>query len=144
MFTLSVLNLTMKKIIQEFLLVLLIKITLIFFLFLFKELPLVGKSWTFLAGVLGFVLGTTLLIFTAVKCPAWYHYLISYRHRRLEENDSEMFEQEFSADMSSSPSVSGTSSEEPVVIFEKVHACRDEEDGFIEDKYIDIYVNEER
>uniref|UniRef100_A0A8C3ESH7 Uncharacterized protein n=1 Tax=Corvus moneduloides TaxID=1196302 RepID=A0A8C3ESH7_CORMO len=106
-------------------------------------LPLVGKSWTFLAGVLGFVLGTTLLIFTAVKCPAWYHYLISYRHRRLEENNSEMFEQEFSADTCSSPSVSGTSSEEPIVIFEKVHACRDEEDGFIEDKYIDIYVNEE-
>ncbi|NWY33357.1 LRC19 protein, partial [Pheucticus melanocephalus] len=108
------------------------------------ELPLVGKSWTFLAGVLGFVLCTTLLIFTAVKCPAWYQYLISYRHRRLEENDSEMFEQEFSADMSPSPSISGTSSEEPIVVFEKVHACRDEEDGFIEDKYIDIYVNEER
>ncbi|NWY72036.1 LRC19 protein, partial [Erithacus rubecula] len=108
------------------------------------ELPLVGKSWTFLAGVLGFVLSTTLLIFTAVKCPAWYHYLISYRHRRLKENDAEMFEQEFSADISPSPSVSGTSSEEPIVIFEKVHACGDEEDGFIEDKYIDIYVNEER
>ncbi|NXP93752.1 LRC19 protein, partial [Passerina amoena] len=108
------------------------------------ELLFVGKSWTFLAGVLGFVLGTTLLIFTAVKCPAWYHYVISYRHRRLEENDSEMFEQEFSADMSPSPSISGTSSEEPIVVFEKVHACRDEEDGFIEDKYIDIYVNEER
>ncbi|NXR46602.1 LRC19 protein, partial [Hippolais icterina] len=106
------------------------------------ESPLVGKSWTFLAGVLGFVLGTTFLIFTAVKCPAWYHYLISYRHRRLEENDSEMFEQEFVADMSPSPSVLGTSSEEPVVIFKKVHACGDE-DGFIEDKYIDIYVNEE-
>ncbi|NWY42596.1 LRC19 protein, partial [Sylvia atricapilla] len=104
------------------------------------ELPLVGKSWTFLAGVLGFVLGTTFLIFTAVKCPAWYHYLISYRHRRLEENDSEMFEQEFSADMSPSPS--STSSEEPTVIFKKVHAFGDEEDGFIEDKYIDIYVNE--
>ncbi|KAF4794828.1 leucine rich repeat containing 19 [Turdus rufiventris] len=108
------------------------------------ELPLVGKSWTFLAGVLGFVLGTTLLIFTAVKCPAWYHYVISYRHRRLEENDSEMFEQEFSADMSPSPSGWGTSNEEPTVIFEKVHACGDEEDGFIEDKYIDIYINEKR
>ncbi|NXW81314.1 LRC19 protein, partial [Hirundo rustica] len=107
------------------------------------ELPLVGKSWTFLAGVLGFVLGTTLLIFTAVKCPAWYQYLISYRHRRLEENDSEIFEQEFSANQSPYPSVSGTSSEQPIVVFKKVHACGDEEDGFIEDKYIDIYVNEE-
>ncbi|NXC11773.1 LRC19 protein, partial [Orthonyx spaldingii] len=107
------------------------------------ELPLVGKSWTFLAGVLGFVLGTTLLIFTAVKCPVWYHYLISYRHRRLEENDSEMFDQEFSDDMTSSPSSLGKSNEEPIVIFEKVHACVDEEDGYIEDKYIDTHVNEE-
>lgn len=70
--------------------------------------------------------------------------MISYRHRRLEENDSEMFEQEFSADTSPSPSGSGTSNEEPTVIFEKVHACGDEEDGFIEDKYIDIYINEKR
>lgn len=55
-----------------------------------------------------------------------------------------MFEQEFSADTSPSPSGSGTSNEEPTVIFEKVHACGDEEDGFIEDKYIDIYINEKR
>ncbi|NWT02728.1 LRC19 protein, partial [Mionectes macconnelli] len=107
------------------------------------ELPLLGKSWTFLAGVLGFVLGTTLLIFTAVKCPAWYHYVISYRHRRLEENDPERFEQEFSAGMSPSPSVPRTNSEEPIVIFEKIQAFGDREDGFIEDKYIDSYVNEQ-
>ncbi|XP_027736813.1 leucine-rich repeat-containing protein 19 isoform X3 [Empidonax traillii] len=107
------------------------------------ELPLLGKSWTFLAGVLGFVLGTTLLIFTAVKCPAWYHYVISYRHRRLEENDPERFEQEFSAEMSPSPSFLRTNSEEPIVIFEKIQAFGDGEDGFIEDKYIDSYVNEE-
>ncbi|NWR58092.1 LRC19 protein, partial [Bucorvus abyssinicus] len=101
------------------------------------ELPLLGKSWTFLAGVLGFVLSTTLLIFTAVKCPTWYRYLISYSHRRLEENDSEMFEQEFSADMNSSPTGSGTNNEEPIVIFEKIPAFVPDEDGFIEDKYID-------
>ncbi|NWY60549.1 LRC19 protein, partial [Chionis minor] len=108
------------------------------------DLPLLGKSWTFLAGVLGFVLSTTLLIFSAIKCPTWYRYLISYSHRRLEENDSEMFEQEFSADMSSSPTVSSTSNEEPIVIFEKIHAFVPGEDGFIEDKYIDSDVTEER
>ncbi|NXA18723.1 LRC19 protein, partial [Ibidorhyncha struthersii] len=107
------------------------------------DLPLLGKSWTFLAGVLGFVLSTTLLIFTAIKCPTWYRYLISYSHRRLEENDSQMFEQEFSADTSSSPTVSCTSNEEPIVIFEKIHAFVPGEDGFIEDKYIDSYVTEE-
>ncbi|XP_069632096.1 leucine-rich repeat-containing protein 19 [Haliaeetus albicilla] len=106
------------------------------------ELPLLGKSWTFLAGVLGFVLSTTLLIFSATKCPTWYRYLISYSHRRLEENDSEMFEQEFSADMNSFPTVSGTNNEDPIVIFEKIHAFVPGEDGFIEDKYIDSYVTE--
>ncbi|XP_009961616.3 leucine-rich repeat-containing protein 19 [Tyto alba] len=107
------------------------------------ELPILGKSWTFLAGVLGFVLSTTLLIFTAVKCPTWYRYFISYSHRRLEENDSEMSEQEFSADTSSFPTVSGTNNEDPIVIFEKIHAFVPGEDGFIEDKYIDSYVTEE-
>ncbi|KAM9214140.1 leucine-rich repeat-containing protein 19 [Leptosomus discolor] len=107
------------------------------------ELPLPGKSWTFLAGVLAFVLSTTLLIFTAIKCPTWYRYLISYSHRRLEENDSEMFEQEFSADMSSFPRASGTNNDDPIVIFEKIPAFVPGEDGFIEDKYIDSYETEE-
>ncbi|XP_009678368.2 leucine-rich repeat-containing protein 19 isoform X1 [Struthio camelus] len=103
------------------------------------ELPLLGKSWTFLVGVLGFVLSTTLLIFTAIKCPTWYRHLISYNHRRLEENDPEMFEQEFSADTNSFPTVSGTNNEHSIVIFEKIHAFVPEEDGFIEDKYIDTH-----
>ncbi|NXT01269.1 LRC19 protein, partial [Jacana jacana] len=96
-------------------------------------LPLLGKSWTFLGGVLGFVLSATLLIFMAIKCPTWYDYVKSYSHRRLEENNSEMFEQEFSADMCSSPTVSGTDNEEPIVIFEKIHEFVPGEDGFIED-----------
>ncbi|XP_021237281.1 leucine-rich repeat-containing protein 19 [Numida meleagris] len=104
--------------------------------------PFLGKSWTFLVGVLGFVLTTTLLIFTAVKCPTWYQYLMSYRHRRLEENDPEMLQQEFSADMSSFPAISDIN-EDPIVIFDKTNAFEPEEDGFIEDKYIDTYVTEE-
>ncbi|KAM9167314.1 leucine-rich repeat-containing protein 19 [Mergus octosetaceus] len=107
------------------------------------ELPLLGKSWTFLVGVLGFVLSTTFLIFTAIKCPTWYHYLISYSHRRLEENDPEITEQEFSADMNSFPAVSDTSNEDPIVIFEKTTEFEHSEDGFIEDKYIDSYITEE-
>ncbi|XP_065601562.1 leucine-rich repeat-containing protein 19 [Cyrtonyx montezumae] len=106
--------------------------------------PVLGKSWTFLVGVLGFVLSTTLLIFTATKCPTWYQYLMSYRHRRLEENDPEMFEQEFSADMSSFPATSDINNEDPIVIFDKTNAFEPEEDGFIEDKYIDTYVTDER
>ncbi|KAM9507706.1 leucine-rich repeat-containing protein 19 isoform 1-T2 [Guaruba guarouba] len=106
------------------------------------ELPLPGKSWTFLAGVLGFVLSITLLIFMAAKCPTWYRYLISYSHRHLKENDSEMSEQEFSADMSSFPTLLDTNNEDPIS-FEKIHTFMPGEDGFIEDKYIDSYVTEE-
>lgn len=68
---------------------------------------------------------------------------MSYRHRRLEENDPEMFEQEFSADMSSFPAVSDIDNEDPVVIFDKTNTFEPEEDGFIEDKYIDTYVTEQ-
>ncbi|XP_015705390.1 leucine-rich repeat-containing protein 19 [Coturnix japonica] len=107
------------------------------------EFPVLGKSWTFLVGVLGFVLSTTLLIFTAIKCPTWYQYLMSYRHRRLEENDPEMFEQEFSADMNSFPAISDTNNEDPIVIFDKTNTSEPEEDGFIEDKYIDTYGTEQ-
>ncbi|NXY85550.1 LRC19 protein, partial [Alcedo cyanopectus] len=107
------------------------------------ELPLLGKSWTFVAGVLGFVLSTTFLILTAIKCPTWYHYLISYHHHRLEENDFNMFEQEFSDDTSSSPPASGTNNKDTIVVFEKTHELVPMEDGFIEDKYIDPYVIEE-
>ncbi|XP_065517278.1 leucine-rich repeat-containing protein 19 [Lathamus discolor] len=106
------------------------------------ELPLPGKSWTFLAGVLGFVLSITLLIFMAAKCPTWYRYLISYSHHHLEENDSEMFEQKFPDDMSSFPTLLDTNNEDPISS-EKIHPFVPGEDGFIEDKYIDSYVTEE-
>uniref|UniRef100_A0A8B9CBH0 Leucine rich repeat containing 19 n=1 Tax=Anser brachyrhynchus TaxID=132585 RepID=A0A8B9CBH0_9AVES len=135
---------SIQKLIPEFFQILYIKMTVFFFPpICFQELPLLGKSWTFLVGVLGFVLSTTFLIFTAIKCPTWYHYLISYSHRRLEENDPEITEQEFSADMSSFPAVSDTSNEDPIVIFEKTTEFEPGEDGFIEDKYIDSYITEE-
>lgn len=68
---------------------------------------------------------------------------MSYRHRRLEENDPEMFAREFSADMSSFPAISDINNEDPIVIFDKTNAFEPEEDGFIEDKYIDTYVTEQ-
>uniref|UniRef100_A0A8C6J179 Uncharacterized protein n=1 Tax=Melopsittacus undulatus TaxID=13146 RepID=A0A8C6J179_MELUD len=108
----------------------------------FLTLPLPGKSWTFLAGVLGFVLSITLLIFMAARCPTWYHYLVSYSHHHLEENNSEMLEQELSADMSSFPTLLDTNNEDRIT-FEKTHTFVPVEDGFIEDKYIDSYVTEE-
>uniref|UniRef100_A0A7M4FAA2 Leucine rich repeat containing 19 n=1 Tax=Crocodylus porosus TaxID=8502 RepID=A0A7M4FAA2_CROPO len=103
-----------------------------------KNSPPLGKSWAFLVGVLIFVLTTTVLIFTAVKCPTWYRYLISYNHRRLEEDEPDMFEEEFAADLSHFPPISNDyNQEDSTVIFKQIHTFVPEEDGFIEDKYID-------
>ncbi|XP_061487321.1 leucine-rich repeat-containing protein 19 isoform X2 [Rhineura floridana] len=96
-----------------------------------------GKSWTFLMGVLVIVISTALLIGMAIKFPAWYRYLISYNHRRLEEEEPEMFEETFTPHMCTFPQTTGTSEEESVVVFEQFHTFVPEEDGFIEDKYID-------
>ncbi|XP_025062748.1 leucine-rich repeat-containing protein 19 [Alligator sinensis] len=103
-----------------------------------SDSPPLGKSWAFLVGVLIFVLTTTVLIFTAVKCPTWYRYLISYNHRRLEEDEPDMFEEEFAADISHFPPISNDyNQEDSTVIFKQIHTFVPEEDGFIEDKYID-------
>ncbi|XP_067409271.1 leucine-rich repeat-containing protein 19 [Emydura macquarii macquarii] len=98
--------------------------------------PPVGKSWAFLLGVLVFVLTTSLLILIAVKFPLWYHYLISYNHHRLEEYEPDMFEEEFTTDMSTFPPISNTTEQDSIVVFEQTHTFVVDEDGFIEDKYI--------
>uniref|UniRef100_A0A8C8RS33 Leucine rich repeat containing 19 n=1 Tax=Pelusios castaneus TaxID=367368 RepID=A0A8C8RS33_9SAUR len=100
--------------------------------------PPLGKSWAFLLGVLLFVLTSSLLILIAIKCPMWYLYFISYNHRRLEEYEPEMSEKEFTTDMSTFPPKSNTSEQDSTLVFEQTHTfvVDEDEDGFIEDKYI--------
>lgn len=96
-----------------------------------------GKSWTFLMGVLAVSLSTTTLIIAAIKFPTWYHYLKSYNHRRLQEKEeSEMFEETFTPQLCIPTQVSEPN-EESIVVFEQFHPYVPEDDGFIEDKYID-------
>uniref|UniRef100_A0A8C3RV74 Leucine rich repeat containing 19 n=1 Tax=Chelydra serpentina TaxID=8475 RepID=A0A8C3RV74_CHESE len=102
-----------------------------------RSSPPLGKTWAFLLGVLVFVLSTSLLIFIAIKFPLWYHYLVSYNHRRLEEYEPEMFDKEFTSDLSTFPSISNTNEQDSIVVFEQTHTFVLDEDGFIEDKYID-------
>ncbi|ETE70391.1 Leucine-rich repeat-containing protein 19, partial [Ophiophagus hannah] len=98
----------------------------------------IGKSWTFLMGVLAVILSTTALIMAAIKFPTWYRYLISYSHRRLQEKEeSELFEETFTPQLCMPPQTSETNEEEPIVIFEQFRPYVPEDDGFIEDKYID-------
>ncbi|XP_075047427.1 leucine-rich repeat-containing protein 19 [Mixophyes fleayi] len=92
-----------------------------------------GNSWTFLVGVVIVGIVTSLLILAAVKFPRWYDYLLSYNHHRLKEEEPYMFEEEFNVDLNMSTNIN----DETVIVFEQTHSFVPEEDGFIEDKYID-------
>ncbi|XP_036116923.1 leucine-rich repeat-containing protein 19 [Molossus molossus] len=96
-----------------------------------------GKSWAFLVGVVLTVMMTSLLIFIAIKCPIWYNFLLSYNHHRLEEHEAETYEDGFIENPSSLSQIPDTNSEDTTVIFEQLHSFVVDDDGFIEDKYID-------
>ncbi|XP_069621469.1 leucine-rich repeat-containing protein 19 [Ranitomeya imitator] len=93
-----------------------------------------GNSWRFLVGVIIVGLVTSLLILLAVKFPRWYDFIVSYHHHRLKEEDPYMFEEEFNVDMGINDR---SHDDENVVVFEQMHSFVPEDDGFIEDKYID-------
>ncbi|XP_008827177.1 leucine-rich repeat-containing protein 19 [Nannospalax galili] len=98
-----------------------------------------GKSWAFLVGVVLTVLLTSFLIFLAIKCPIWYNFLLSYSHHRLEEHEAETYENGLARNPGSLSQITDTNSEDTTVIFERLHSFVVDEDGFIEDKYIDIH-----
>ncbi|KAF6327643.1 leucine rich repeat containing 19 [Rhinolophus ferrumequinum] len=98
-----------------------------------------GKSWAFLVGVVVTVLITSLIIFFAIKCPIWYNFLLSYNHHHLEEHEADAYEDDFTGYASSISQISDINSEETTVIFEQLHSFVEDDDGFIEDKYIDSH-----
>ncbi|KAG9486690.1 hypothetical protein GDO78_006853 [Eleutherodactylus coqui] len=95
-----------------------------------------GNSWTFLVGVIVIGIVTSLLILIAVKFPKWYNFILSYNHHRLKEEDPYMFEEEFNVDFNMGNN-DKIQDDDNVVVFEQTHSFVPEEDGFIEDKYID-------
>lgn len=82
---------------------------------------------------------TSLLISVAIQCPVWYNFLLSYNHHRLEEHEAETYEDGFTGNPSSPSQIPDTNSEETTVIFEQLHSFVVDDDGFIEDKYIDTH-----
>ncbi|XP_030050033.1 leucine-rich repeat-containing protein 19 [Microcaecilia unicolor] len=98
---------------------------------------LFGNTWKFILGVIVVALATALLILLAVKVPIWYKYVISYNHQRLEEDTFNMFEEEFTIDKNSKRTTSNREEDDSIVVFEQMHAFATDDDGFIEDKYID-------
>ncbi|KAM9102750.1 leucine-rich repeat-containing protein 19 [Sarcophilus harrisii] len=95
-----------------------------------------GKSWAFLLGVVIVVLVTSLLIFIAIRCPTWYNFLFSYNHRHLDEQEDDIYE-DCTIYSNSLPKTRDTNPEENIMIFDQLSSFVVDEDGFIEDKYID-------
>uniref|UniRef100_A0A3P9A3H3 Leucine-rich repeat-containing protein 19 n=1 Tax=Esox lucius TaxID=8010 RepID=A0A3P9A3H3_ESOLU len=96
--------------------------------------PSVGNTWKFLLGVVVIALTTSMVIVCAVKSPSWYKLLFNYRHQRLrEEEDSNVFTtgrySNFSLDTEQMESTTND--------LENGLDKDDEDDGYIEDRYIE-------
>ncbi|XP_006863071.1 PREDICTED: leucine-rich repeat-containing protein 19 [Chrysochloris asiatica] len=98
-----------------------------------------GKSWAFLVGVVVTVLMTSFLISLTTKCQKWYNFLLSYNHHRLEEHEAETYEDGFTGNTTSLSLSPDTNAEDTTIIFEQLHSFVVDDDGFIEDKYIDTH-----
>ncbi|XP_072220193.1 leucine-rich repeat-containing protein 19-like [Leuresthes tenuis] len=86
-------------------------------------------QWSYLAAILGTVLSLTLFIVMAIKFRLFHRFLASYRHSLLQEADgiSQYGQEEFSF-----PNVSGQTG----MVSRTQRGLGDDDDGFIEDNYI--------
>lgn len=97
-----------------------------------------GNTWKFLTGVIVIILCTSMFIVCAVKSPTWYKMLFDYRHQRLREAEEPSV---FSTGRYSNFSLDTEQTETSIYELDQglSGAPEDEdedEDGFIEDGYI--------
>ncbi|KAI1904888.1 hypothetical protein AGOR_G00010310 [Albula goreensis] len=92
--------------------------------------PKQGNTWKFLVGVVVTVICTSMLLVCAIKSPSWYKLMFNYRHQRLREEESNVFTtgrySNFSLD-----------TEQTETSIQELEVELDNEDGYIEDRYID-------
>ncbi|XP_015228488.1 PREDICTED: type III endosome membrane protein TEMP-like [Cyprinodon variegatus] len=86
-------------------------------------------QWSYLAAGLGTILTLSLLVVMAVKFRLFHRFLASYRHSLLQETDGAS---QYGQEDNSYPNVSGQMS----VVGGTGRGMEDDDDGFIEDNYI--------
>ncbi|XP_052380708.1 leucine-rich repeat-containing protein 19-like [Oncorhynchus keta] len=103
--------------------------------------PVVGNTWTFLLGVVAIALTTSMLIVCAVKAPSWYKLLFNYRHQRLrDDEDADVYTTGRYSSFSLDTEQTETSAHE---LDHGLDGLDNEEDGYIEDRYIEPGVYED-
>uniref|UniRef100_A0A4W5KZ19 Leucine rich repeat containing 19 n=1 Tax=Hucho hucho TaxID=62062 RepID=A0A4W5KZ19_9TELE len=103
--------------------------------------PVVGNTWKFLLGVVAIALTTSMLIVCAVKSPSWYKLLFDYRHQRLrDEEDADVYTTGRYSSFSLDTEQMETSAYE---LDHGQDGSDNEEDGYIEDRYIETGVYED-
>ncbi|XP_026777405.3 leucine-rich repeat-containing protein 19 [Pangasianodon hypophthalmus] len=96
--------------------------------------PVVTNSWKFLTGVIVIILCTSMVIVCAVKSPTWYKMLFDYRHQRLHEaEEPSIFNTGRYSNFSLDTEQTETSAHE---LDQGLTEPAEDEDGFIEDGYI--------
>ncbi|XP_064873196.1 leucine-rich repeat-containing protein 19 [Oncorhynchus nerka] len=103
--------------------------------------PVVGNTWKFLLGVVAIALTTSMLIVCAVKAPSWYKLLFNYRHQRLrDDDDAGVYSTGRYSSFSLDTEQTETSAHE---LDHGLDGLDNEEDGYIEDRYIEPGVYED-
>lgn len=94
----------------------------------------VTSTWKFLTGVIMIILCTSMVIVCAVKSPTWYKMLFDYRHQRLREaEEPSIFSPGRYSNFSLNTEQTETSAHE---LDQDLAEMPEDEDGFIEDGYI--------
>lgn len=102
-----------------------------------------GNTWKLLVGVVVIALSTSVVIVCAVKSPSWYKLLFNYRHQRLrEEGGPNVWATGRYSNFSLETEQTETSAREleeglDYDMQEEEEMEDMDEDGFIEDRYIE-------
>ncbi|XP_078070043.1 leucine-rich repeat-containing protein 19-like [Mustelus asterias] len=94
-----------------------------------------GKSWKLVVGVMATSIGISSILVLFAKCINWYNCLFAYHHHRLQEEPELFMENTSTATEDSVPQALGKTKNSGQQT--EVKTTPEEDDGYIEDGYID-------